>query len=489
MKTIIWGKAIAPIIKKGVFKMTASQVGFAFLYVAAFLLLGKWVRVRVAWLQNLFLPASIIGGFIALMLGPQVLGKILHLFVAEDSFWVNGIFPEQVTAVWSDLPGLFINVVFASLFLGTSIPGLRKVWDYGGPQLAFGWTIGWGQYVIGILLAILVLSPVFGLPPLTGALIEVAFEGGHGTAAGLAGTFEEIGFAQGYDLAVGLATIGILSGVIVGIILINWAVRKEKTHVIKNVQGFSDLRKQGIMEFENRDPAAKMTVRPESIEPLSLHFALVGLAVLVGYLLLQALIWLESVIITPFTDSTFMTYIPLFPLAMIGGIFVQKFFNKIDNAQIVDRNMINRIQGFALDLLILTAIGTVSIDVIGDYIVPFLLLAITGIVWNVLGFLILAPRMIPSYWFERGIGDFGQSMGITATGLLLMRIVDPRSETPAFEGFGYKQLVYEPFLGGGLVTALSVPLIYQFGAIPFLIFAIIMCVIGALVGLLYFGKR
>ncbi|KNE19991.1 sodium/glutamate symporter [Virgibacillus pantothenticus] len=469
--------------------MTANQVGFAFLYVAAFLLLGKWVRIRVSWLQNLFLPSSIIGGFLALILGPQVLGKLVSMFVSEDSFWVNGIFPESVTTVWSDLPGLLINVVFASLFLGASIPGLRKIWNYGGPQLAFGWTIGWGQYVIGILLAILVLSPVFGLPPLTGALIEVAFEGGHGTAAGLAGTFEEIGFAEGYDLSVGLATIGILSGVIVGIILINWAVRKGKTNVIKDVQGFSDLRKQGIMEFENRDPAAKMTVRPESIEPLSLHFALVGLSVLVGYLLLQALIWLESIIIGPFTDTTFMTYIPLFPLAMIGGILVQLFFNKVDNAQIVDRNMINRIQGFALDILILTAIGTVSIDVISDYIVPFLLLATAGILWNVFGLLVLAPKIIPSYWFERGIGDFGQSMGITATGLLLMRIVDPRSETPAFEGFGYKQLVYEPFLGGGLVTALSIPLIYQFGAIPFLIFAIIMSLIGALVGLLYFGKR
>ncbi|MFU0791743.1 sodium/glutamate symporter [Virgibacillus proomii] len=469
--------------------MTANQVGFAFLYLAAFLLIGKWIRVRVTWLQNLFLPSSIIGGFLALILGPQVLGKILSNFVSKDSFWVNGIFPEQVTVVWSELPGLLINVVFAALFLGATIPGLRKIWDYGGPQLAFGWTIGWGQYVIGILLSLLVLSPVFGMPPLVGALIEVAFEGGHGTAAGLAGTFKEIGFADGYDLSVGLATVGILTGVIVGIILINWAVRREKTSVIKDVKGFSDLRKQGIMEFENRDPAAKMTVRPESIEPLSLHFAIVGLAVLVGYLLLQFLIWLESVTVGNFIDIRFMTYIPLFPLAMIGGIFVQVFFNKIDNARIIDRNMINRIQGFALDILILTAIGTVSIDVIGDYMIPFILLATAGLLWNVVGFLVLAPRIIPSYWFERGIGDFGQSTGITATGLLLMRIVDPKGDTPAFEGFGYKQLVYEPFLGGGLVTALSVPLIYQFGAIPFLIFAMIMCLIGVLVGLLHFGKK
>ncbi|MBY7143836.1 sodium:glutamate symporter [Virgibacillus sp. NKC19-3] len=469
--------------------MTPDQIGFTLLYLGVFLLIGKWIRVRVNWLQNLFLPSSVIGGFLALLLGPQVLGKIMENFVGEDSFWATGVMTPEVMEVWEALPGLMINVVFATLFLGATIPSLSKIWKIGGPQLSFGWTIGWGQYVIGILLAIFVLSPFFGLPPMTGALIEVAFEGGHGTAAGMQGTFEELGFSEGYDLAIGLATVGILSGVIVGIILINWAIRKEKTNVIKDVKGFSTLRKQGIMEFEKRDHAATMTVRPESIEPLSLHFAVVGLAVLVGYVILQFLIWLEGATWGAFTGSEFMTYIPLFPLAMIGGILLQIFFNKIDNTEIIDRQMMNRIQGFSLDILILTAIATVSLDIIGQYIIPFLLLAAAGIAWNVFGILYLAPRMIPSYWFERGIGDFGQSMGITATGLLLMRIADPKNESPAFEGFGYKQLIYEPFLGGGLVTALSIPLIYQLGAIPFFIFAVVMCVIGALTGLLYFGKK
>src|SRR5699024_2809640 len=321
-----------------------------------------------------------------------------------------------------------INVVFATLFLGSTIPHVSKVWNLAGPQIAFGWTMGWGQYVVGVAIALLILSPVFGLPPMTGALIEIAFEGGHGTAAGMAGTFEKMGFAEGYDLAVGLATVGLLSGVIVGIVLINWAIRRNKTKVVDNVEGFSELKKQGIIEFENREPAAKMTVRPESIEPLSLHFALVGLAILVGYFILQLLILIEDVTWGAFTDSAFMTYIPLFPLAMIGGIIIQLIFKKIDKTEIMDRKMVNRIQG-------------ISLDIIGEYIVPFLLLAAAGIAWNVFGILILAPRIIPSYWFERAIGDFGQSMGVTATGLLLMRVVDPDNKSPALESFGYKQLV------------------------------------------------
>lgn len=465
--------------------MSPDQIGFALIYISIFLLLGKLIRIKIPLFQNLFLPSSIIGGFLALILGPQVLGKLF----SGDDFLANGVMTEGILQVWEALPGLMINIVFAALFLGATTPTLKKIWNYGGPQLAFGWAIGWGQYVIGLLVVLLILVPFYDIPPMAGALIEVAFEGGHGTAAGMAGTFEELGFPEAFDLAIGLATVGILSGVIFGIILINWGIRSGKTKLVKNVKDFSRLKKQGIMEFQNREPAASMTVRPESIEPLSFHFAIVSLAVLIGYVLLQGLIWLESVTWGAWTNSEVMTYVPLFPIAMIGGILLQLIFDKTDRHEVVDRRMIARIQGFALDVLILTAIASVSIDVIGEYFVPFLVLAVAGIAWNIAGFLILAPRIIPKYWFERGIGDFGQSMGVTATGLLLMRITDPDNDSPAFEAFGYKQLVYEPLLGGGLVTALSVPIVAQFGAVPMLVVSAIMSTIGVLTGIFYFGKK
>ncbi|MCA1022874.1 sodium/glutamate symporter [Halobacillus litoralis] len=469
--------------------MSPEQIGFALLYIGVFLIIGKIIRVKVKIFQDLFLPASIIGGFIALLLGPQVLGKIAALFVSEGHFLTNGIMTDTIIQVWSALPGLMINVVFASLFLGAAMPKLKDVWTYGGPQLAFGWAVGWGQYVIGLLVVLLVLTPFFDIPAMAGALIEVAFEGGHGTAAGMASTFEELGFSEAFDLAIGLATVGVLSGVIFGIILINWAVRNNKTEVIKDVDGFSELRKSGIMEYQNREPAGKMTLRPESIEPLSFHLSIIMVAILIGWGILQGLIGLESITIANWTGSSFMKYIPLFPVAMFGGIIIQIFFNKNDKYNLIDRRMVNRIQGLALDLLIISAIATVSLEVIGDYLVPFLILAVAGISWNLFSFIFLAPKIIPNYWFERGIGDFGQSMGVTATGLLLMRIVDPDNESPAFEAFGYKQLVYEPFLGGGLVTALSVPFIAGVGPWAGLILALCMTALGILVGIFHFGRK
>lgn len=60
----------------------------------------------------------------------------------------------------------------------------------------------------------LVLVPFYDMPPFIGTLIEIGFEGGHGTAAGLQSTFVELGFPEAYDIAVGLATVGILSGLL-----------------------------------------------------------------------------------------------------------------------------------------------------------------------------------------------------------------------------------------------------------------------------------
>jgi ESS family glutamate:Na+ symporter len=57
-------------------------------------------------------------------------------------------------------------------------------------------------------------------------------------------------------------------------------------------------------------------------------------------------------------------------------------------------------------------------------------------------------------------------MGVTATGLLLLRVVDPDYKTEAADAFACKQLVHEPFMGGGLWTASAIPLIAIVGAVP-----------------------
>ncbi|MCE0487081.1 sodium/glutamate symporter [Ornithinimicrobium sediminis] len=466
--------------------MSAQQIGFALMVLGVFLLIGKVIRVKSGLVQRLFLPSSIIAGFILLFLGPQVLGQVMSA-LGNDTFTDAGLFSEEMLSVWSTLPGLLISIVFATLFLGQTLPTPRRAARLVGPQLSLGVALGSGQYVVGLLLAVAVLVPVFSTTPMVGALIEIGFEGGHGTAAGMRPVLEELGFEDGADLALGIATVGIVGGILLGIVMINWAVRTGRTEIVRDDVRTSIEEQKGLFAKDENYPAAMMTSRPASVEPLTLHMAIVALAILVGWLLLSGLQWVEQLW---WADSfELFEFVPLFPLAMLGGVVVQLVAEKAGAGHLIDHQMMLRIQGLALDFLIVSALATLSIQAIGENLVPFLLLCAAGIALNVGMFLWLAPRIIPRYWFERGIGDFGQSMGVTATGLILMRIVDPESDSPAFEAFGYKQLVFEPFFGGGLITAASIPLIYQFGPWPLLVAMAALFVVAVVGGYAYYGRE
>jgi ESS family glutamate:Na+ symporter len=43
-------------------------------------------------------------------------------------------------------------------------------------------------------------------------------------------------------------------------------------------------------------------------------------------------------------------------------------------------------------------------------------------------------------------------------------VADPNFRTPAAKSFGFKQILYEPMLGGGFITAAAPILIFNYGA-------------------------
>ena len=437
-------------------------LGLALIWVL--LVAAHYIRRTSTLLSYLFLPGSIIAGLAALLVGPDVLGAMTRLAFGPDAPFTQGVIPAEIRATWHALPGILINVVFASLFLGKVIPGIRAIWRRAAPVVTYGQTIAWGQYVIGFLLAIFILGPVFDMDPMVAALIEIGFEGGHGTAAGLIPVFEELGFAEGADLALGLATVGLVSAIVTGTILINWAARTNRLHARARPLDVEAVPEEMAALMENRSAELDRAEDDPPIDPLSFHLGLIGIAIFVGWTMLQGLIVLESVLWGRLWDVELMEHVPVFPFAMLGGVFVQVVVSRRWGRHVVDRHLINRIAGTALDVIIVAALATLSLTVIGDNFLPFLLLAGAGIAWNILGFLLLAPRLIPDYWFENGIPNFGQSMGMTVTGMLLFRMTDPGNRSGGLENFGYKQLLFEPVVGGGLFTASALPLIAQFGA-------------------------
>lgn len=416
------------------------------------LLCGHCLRTRLRFLQRLYLPSCVIGGILGLCLVQAITSALNGLGLPH---LVSHI--EQLTQPWRLIPGKLINVVFACLFLGVTLPKFSELWRRSGSQVVYGQMVAWGQYVVGLGLWVFVLGNIFShLPALFAGILPVGFEGGHGTAAGMGPVFEKLGWENGQDLALSSATFGILSAIVVGTILVNWAVRKGHVQGQGSSALTADQALKGIFPKDQRPSAGRISVNSDAIESFSLHLVVVGLAIGVGMVIKACLVgigWL----IPPL--SSLLDSFPLFPLCMLGGLLVQWLELRFDRDQLIDLGLIRRIQNSALDFLVVAAIATIRIKVVATALWPLLIVVGAGIAWNVFCVTFVAKRVFRDAWFERAIAEMGQSMGVTATGLLLLRIVDPDYKTNAADAFACKQIVHEPFMGGGLWTSAAIPLI------------------------------
>jgi len=196
--------------------VSADDVGLSFailsLVFAGAALIRHWSRP----LRALFVPTAVIGGFLMLGLGPEGLGRMTG---------GSGLFSGTTFAVWKVLPGLLINVMCAALLLGERLPPLETIWGFSGSHVIMAGIMSAGQFAVGSILTLLVLEPVFGFNDKAGALIELSFAGGHGTLAGLTPVLVEYGAGDLLEVGLGLATIGMVTGIIIGTMLVNYAVK------------------------------------------------------------------------------------------------------------------------------------------------------------------------------------------------------------------------------------------------------------------------
>ena len=418
-----------------------------FAILSVLLVAGKILRVQIPLLQKLYLPSSIVGG---------LLGLFLVTCFREHV-------PESLTDEMRQMPGFLINVIFATLFLGGGTPKVKNLAASVLPQLTLAQIVVWGQYVVGVGLAGFLLVPAFNVSPAFGNLLELGFEGGHGTVGGMSEAFRAHGWEDGIALGYTVATAGMICGIALGMCLVNWAYARG---YIKTVRPFGKRtlsERRGIHPKDARPSAGRQTVLPDSVDSLAWHIAIVGIAVLIGFGILQGLKAAEIALFPGAKTRLFMGF-PMFPLCMVGGALLQMVAKVVKVDLLVDRDQMMRISGAALDYLALSAVTTIQLSVVAANWMPLTIMVVSGIVWTVFAVMFFSPRLFKEAWFERGIAEFGQATGVTATGLLLLRTVDPDSKTIAAASFAGKQLLHEPAMN--LWVALAFVLVLTTGWLP-----------------------
>lgn len=381
--------------------MSVNDFLLDFAVASLFIMVGQLLRAKVKVLQKLFVPASMIAGFIALALGTEG----------------ANILP------FSDSIGSYAGALIILVFAGVGIGGftinknnIKKELDRVGSYLSYKILAQAIQFSLAPLFSILVISKLF--PQINygfGLLLAAGFSGGHGTAAAVGDTFGRLGFADATDIGMTCATVGILSGIFGGLFFIKMGTKRGWTKYIKSFQYISGDLQTGLVKEENRNSIGSETVSSMVLDPLAWHLALLLVASGAGLLLNK---WIFS---------TFELDLPTYLLSFLIAFVMFLVFKKTGVQNYVDERIVSRISGTATDYLVFFGIASIKIEVIVRYAVPLLLLLLAGMFIVFITLFYFGAAMNKGSWFERAIFVFGYSTGVFAIGFILLRIVDPEN--------------------------------------------------------------
>jgi glutamate:Na+ symporter, ESS family len=430
----------------------------AFAVLALLVAIGRAIGPALG-LQRLGLPAAVLAGLLGLLLGPYGPWPLM---------------PAPIEALWARLPTVLLTLVFGTLLLGRPLPAIGQLWRPAAAQTLLGLTLGFGQYLVGALAVLLVLGPWLGANPLMACLIEVGFEGGHGSAAVLGPIYADLGFSEGSDLGLAMATVGLLSSTVLGGALVVLAQRRGwlMVHLPEPVAaaqpvagdpGTGDGVAEGALAHQPSCPLPEplSDQPPANLHTWLVNLGLVGLAVGVGVLLLATLEWAAEPL--QGTWRTVIDALPVYPLALAGSLLVRLALERSGRTALVQASQQERIGGIATDLLITAAMAGLDLPQLARSWLPLSVLTLAGLGWNLLVLLVLARRILPIDWFERAVIEFGQATGVAASGLLLLGMADPDNRSGALPAFSVKQLLLQPVLAGGVVTVAAPLAVHTWG--------------------------
>lgn len=381
-----------------------------FALMSILLVVAQLLRAKIKFLQNFYIPSSVIGGVLGLILGPQVLN------------WIP----------WSAKIGSYAYLLVCILFAGLYIGNREKVspktifknvgdtfcMNMATEFICFGLALTVGYWLIKFL-----FPSVFSEFAL---LLPSGFCGGHGYASTIGTALNNLlGRDDCVQLGQTFATIGLLTGLFAGIALINWAAKHGLTSFIKEASMLPEECKTGIVPKGNRDPMGEETINPMSMDPLAWHLALILIAMAAGYGFYN---WYKEYL--PDIE------IPVMCLTMLAGVVLQAILNHSPFRDSVDKRVVSRIGSATTDYLVAFGIASISITVVKTYFAPILVLCILGVAWPLIMVFVCGRRLFHNYWFERSIFIFGWCTGVVAIGVTLLRICDPEMKSKTLDDYG-----------------------------------------------------
>jgi len=394
--------------------MTIYGLLLDFAMASALILVGQFLRAKVRFFQQFFIPASMIAGFLGLFLGEYFLGAL-----------------TGIQLPWSGSQGTYAGCLIIVVFTVVGLNGF----DLGAGKGAgrdtaerilsvsmYRFVVFFIQIAVGVFLTMTIIKALVpGINEGFGILMASGFTGGHGTAAAVGSTFAELGWAEAGDLGMTFATIGILTGVFGGLIFIKWGTKKGVTGYIKDFKYVDGDMKTGLVSKENLQPMGNDTISSVSLDTLCYHLSLVLILAGGGYAL------------NKYVLSNLLSGVPDFTVSYLVALVFFLCLRKTGIYTHMDTRINTRISGTATDYLVFFGIATIKVPIIIEYWLPLLICTLGGLLCVFISVIPLGYKMMKKSWFEHSIFCYGYLTGVFAIGFVLLRIVDPENKSKTLE--------------------------------------------------------
>ncbi len=401
-----------------------------FSYLGLFLLIATFLRSRLKFLQKLLIPNNILAGLLGLIFGH-------YIFNVLDP----------------DVLGNFVYHLLTAAYIAMGLRGSTVKRGYGAvTTMSIHCLIFALQGFVGLLFTLILISTYFPhLFPSFGIQLVMGFGQNPGVAYSLGRSWEVMGFFGGGQVGLAFGALGFLFAYVVGIILINWGVRRNKTALFKGYDSIPQSVFSGIVNRnEDKKEAGRLTTASEAIDTLALQGALIGLVFLITYYFINTVTGMLANLGPAGEDFAALVGGFGFVFGAIFALFVRFVINRLRADHIIDRGLMTRMSGFFIDFMVCAAIAAISFTMIRDYWREILTLAAIGGVISLGLVYFLSYKMHIDHNYERMLASFGLVTGTVTSGLALLRVVDANFETPVAE-----DLVY----AGGMALFFALPIL------------------------------
>ena len=375
------------------------------------ILFSQLLRAKLTILQTLFIPASLLAGLIGLAFGPNGLGII------------------PFSSAFSQYSGVLIALVFAALPLSQEHTSAKNVGKPIREMWSFQLIVFLGQHTMAMILGLFLFVPLFATPEGFGFMLPVGFVGGHGTAAAVGDSFAKLGWDEAMALGMTSATVGILTGLFIGIALIKFGTIKGYTNYISNFVSLPNSFRTGLIPENEREEMGKETFSSISVDPLAMHVALLFLVAFCAKKIADVALLIDHHL-----------SLPIFSLSVLVGFVLMKILRMGGGEKYIDKKIITRLGSTFTDYLVGFGVASITPSVVVSYAFPLTILFAFGVLYNLWLTLWFAPRVFMKDWFEKGIFTYGWASGVAAIGITLLRICDPNFKSTTLDDYSISYL-------------------------------------------------